>query len=736
MNRRGFLQASGLAIGGLVLAAQTIAGKVVFAKAANGMPIALGDFIRITPDGEVLFWCLKHEMGQGIATAMAQILCEELDAAWEKIRVEFPTVDLPRYDNDKNGGYGTGGSCSLIYTYDVLRYAGATARQMLIAAAAQQWGVPVHECTARQHSVLHEASSRSAGFGELAPAAAQIDVPDEVRLKEEKTFKLIGAPKPAKLNRDVITGALRYGLDVKLPGLLYALVARSPVFKGKLKRYDASRSLRIPGVRKVFTTQPIAGPQPVAHLPHDIREGVVVVADSFWAALKGRQALEIEWDEGENAKLSSADFERLAAMRAMQRSDPTGFIGDENAVADLSRVRKTLRAAYVFPHQLHSCMEPLNCTAHVREDACDVWLGTQDATLVVSELQRLLDLPQERIHLHLLPSGGGFGRRAYTDLAVEAAFISREAGHVPVKMVWTREDDQQCNLVHLFQHMEYQAALDAENRLFALYEKEIRTYTWAAKYADPALPRMAYDIPNLRHDFEDLGEFELAQSSACRGVDMHGKALAECFIDEIAAELEQDPVEFRLSMLKPGRTAAVSADYMLSSDRMRAVLLEAATRSGWGAKLPPGRGRGVALIPYGDTCCAAVAEVTVQKGALRVDRLTVAIDCGRVVNPSGAEQQIVGGLIWSLTALLYGGAPIENGRLVYSNFHENRLLRMNECPHIDLHFVNAEHGRPGGLGEVSSPLAVPAVLNAIYAATGQRLRKVPIDVAALMPKQA
>ena len=332
----------------------------------------------------------------------------------------------------------------------------------------------------------------------------------------------------------------------------------------------------------------------------------------------------------------------------------------------------------------------------------------------------------------MLPSGGGFGRRAYTDMAVEAAFLSREAGNIPLKMMWTREDDQQCNLAHLFQHLEYQAALDGENRLFALYEKEIRTYTWAAKYADPQLPRMAYDIPNLRYDFENMGEDELIHSSAWRGVDVHGRALSECFIDEIAAELKADPYEFRVSMLKAGRDVIIGGEYPVSSDRMRAVLDTAVKGAGWGKKMGPGQGMGIALIPYANTCCAAVAEVTVVDGKLTVDKVTIAIDCGKIVNPSGANQQVVGGMVWSLTALLYGGAPIKNGRMQHSNFHENKLLRMNECPPIEVHFVSNGDERPWGLGEMSAPLGAPSVLNAIYAATGKRIRKIPIIPAELV----
>jgi CO/xanthine dehydrogenase Mo-binding subunit len=292
-------------------------------------------------------------------------------------------------------------------------------------------------------------------------------------------------------------------------------------------------------------------------------------------------------------------------------------------------------------------------------------------------------------------------------------------------MMWTREDDQRHNLVHLFQHLEFQAALDQNDKLYAFYEKEIRTYTWAAKYADPSLPRFAYDIPNLRYDFEDLGSQELLQSSAWRGVDVHGRVLSECFIDEIAAELKQDPYEFRLSLLKPGRSTYIGG-HTLSADRMRNLLKFVAHKAGYGKPLPKGRGMGVVLYPYATSYCAAIADVTVIEGKLTINKITVAVDCGRVINPSGAEQQVVGGIVWSLTALLYGGAPLKNGRLQHSNFHENKLLRMNECPPIEAHLVQSPEDKPLGLGEISSPMAVPAVLNAIYAASGIRVRRIPL----------
>lgn len=722
LTRRDFLHQTALAAAGLTLSMHGAA----IANVSGTTP--LGDFIRITPEGDVLFQVIKHEMGQGVATSLAQILCEELCADWDRVRVEFPLADMKRYQNDRNGGHDTGGSCTLIYQYDLLRQAGATARQLLIEAAARHWGVAAAACAAENHWVLHRASERRLPFGELAAAAAALPVPTDVRLKDAQAFQVIGTPRAAKLIPAIVTGRVKYGIDTRVDRMLYAVVARCPVFKGKLKSFDASAALKIKGVRKVFSTQPIAGEHVPPYMPHDIREGVAVVADSFWTACKAREALKIVWDDGPNGRLGSRDFERLAAERAVQRGDPTGFIGQENAVADMRRVRKTLRAAYVYPHQLHSCMEPLNCTAHATRDGCEVWMGSQAPNLIVGELQKLLGLPEEKIKVHLMPSGGGYGRRYYPDIAVEAAFISREAGHVPIKTLWTREDDQQCNLAHHFQHMEYQAALDADGKLHAWYEKELRTYTWGAKYTDPALPAMAYDIPNIRYDFEDLSAHELIHSSAWRGVVVHGKALSECFVDEIAAELKRDPLEFRLSLLTPGRDVFVGGD-TLSSDRLRRVLTVAAEKARWGRTMAPGQGMGIALVPYGNTCCAAVAEVTVRGAQVVVDRVTIAVDCGRLINPSGAANQITGGMVWGLTALFHGGAPIENGRVMHSNFHQNRLMRMNECPRMDVHFVGSDADRPGGLGEVSAPLGAPAVLNAVFAATGKRIRKLPLSMA-------
>jgi len=728
MNRRQFVKASTLAGGGLLLSFRHIMATPSATSTHSGEGV-LGDLLSIAPDGTVRYQFIKHEMGQGVSTAMAMIMAEELCADWEKVKIEWPATDMKKFQNDRNGGHDTGGSCTIIYQYDVLRKAGATARNMLIAAAAKNWNVPESDCYAENHQVIHRPSHKALKYGSLASLAAQLQPPKEASLKPDKAFNLIGQSKSSKLIPDITTGHATYGLDVNIPGMRYAVVARSPVFKGKLVSFDDAKARAIQGVQKIFANTPIAGLQrDTPNMPHDIREGVVVVADSFWAAQQARNKLEIVWNDGINGTKSTADFEALAEKRARTKTDPTAFTGDAHAGANMALVKRTIRASYVFPHQLHNCMEPLNCTATATSDKCEVWLGSQAPNLIVTELKRVFGYDESNILVHNYISGGGFGRRYYPDVAIETAFISQQVEGAPVKMIWTREDDHLNNLGHLFQHMEYQASVGSDDKLYAWYEKEIRTYTWGAKYADPQLPLMAYQIPNIRYDFDQMTDDELVHSSAWRGVVGHGRFYSECFVDEVAAALGKDPYAFRLELLGDGKDINVGDAYPVSGQRVLRALKLAVEKSGWDKPRQPGHGMGIAVCPYGNSYCAVVAEVKVADHTLDIVRMTISVDCGKVINPSATENQISGGIVWSLTALLYGGVPLVNGRAIYSNFHQNRLLRMRECPKIDVHFVETNDQRPWGVGEISSPLGVPAVLNAIYAATGKRLRRVPIDL--------
>ena len=730
MQRREFFKASALAGGGLLLSLSSLATTLVGeADKSDSEAQPLGPFLKIGADGAIVFRLTKHEMGQGTATSLAMILADELEADWESVRIEFSTVDLKTYQNAQRGGYGTGGSTTVLDMYDILRKAGATARIMLIAAAAKQWKVDPGQCTAERGFVLLPGSDKKLAFAELATQAAEITVPENVVLKSDANQRIIGTPVSGKLIPDIVRGKNVYGIDAELPGMLYAVVARCPVYKGKIKSFGAEAALRVKGVKQIVTTKAVAGTK--GHFVFDIREGVAVVADSFWAAKKGREALRVEWDEGINGSRSIQQLEEETSKRAMVRLDPTGFVGEENATANLLLAQRTLRASYTYPYQLHALMEPLNCTAHFKGDSCELHIGSQAPHQLVRYIAFHFQLPEDKIQIHLHPSGGGFGRRWYPDAALEALCISREAGNVPVKMMWTREDDQTTNMAHCFVHSHYQASINAQNQLAAWYQKELRSYTWGSAVANPELTWIGYDIPHIRYDFENLLQESLVQSCAWRSVVANAWAFGqECFIDEIAGDLKKDPLEFRLSLLKEGREATIGHQYTISNSRLIRVLKLAGEKGNWGKAIEQGRGRGIAAYPYmhGNSYCAMVAEVTVREGQLTIDKVTCAVDCGKVINPSGVKNQIEGGVVWALTALLYGGIDVQDGKVTKTNFHQNKLLRMKECPAIEVHFAETDDNRPWGIGELGPPPAVPAVVNAIYAATGKRVRKLPVTL--------
>lgn len=728
MNRRHFIRIVPLTGGGLILGLSGLA-KTFAATADSNVTdtaAAMGDFLSVQTNGDVIFNFTRHEMGQGVSTALAMLIAEELCADFQKVKVTFPSADLIKY-NDANGGHGTGGSSTVITMTPILRKAGATAREMLIQAAAAQWNTAPDNCYAENHFIINKINGQRTGFGELALQAGKLKAPASVTLKSRSSFSIIGRSQPAKTLPLLVTGKHHYGIDVSIPGMKYALVARAPVFKAKIRSYDAAKTLAVKGVNKVVTTSVVAGIQgPI--LPYDIREGIAVVADSFWTAQKGRERLSVTWDEGEHAKASTESFAAFMKQRSDQRLDPAGYIGDENAIADIGHVKQTLRSAYVFPYMLHSLMEPLNCTAHFKGDSAELWIGNQWPEYIADEVTRVFGIAKEKVQIHLFPSGGGYGRRAYPDAAIEALCISKAAGNIPVKVMWTREDDHQTNAVHCYQRMDYQAGWDEHNQLYAWIEKECRTYMWDRKYPATELTSNGYNIPNIRYDLEDLTEQSILQSTAWRSVMINGWALSECFVDEVAAALKKDPYEFRLSLLKDGREANVGHAEKISNTRMIRVLQLVKEKSGWGQPLPKGQGRGIAVYPYGNSYCAIVAAVTVADSKISVNRVTCAVDCGMVVNPSGARNQIEGGVVWGLSALLYGGVNVKNGRIAASNFHQNKLVRINECPEIDVHFVDTDDEQPWGLGELSNPVTVPAVLNAIYAASGKRIRTLPCNL--------
>lgn len=741
MDRRGFLRFSAAAGGGLAINAMLPA----VSRAGEQAGLALGLYCSIQPDNRLAFVLTKHEMGQGIATCLAAIFADELGADWERVDVEYVA------DNARPHTLGsTGGSGSVRDLWLPLRKAAAHVRGVLVAAAARRWGVDPAGCEASGSSVRERAGGRIMSFAAAAKlvstGAADVAAPKtldelnklDIALRPDTQLRLVGTDLGNKYGRKIARGAQVYASDIQVEGMLYAVLARCPTFRGKLKSFDAAAALAVPGVRRVVPIEgyisPFAGPERQAS-GWTIKDSVAVIADSTWAALRGRAALRVEWEEGPNGAASNASFEQLVTAKMAAPAELTSTLESAAPVGSASR---TLEAVYDYPYQTHACMEPMNCVAHHQGTRCEVWVGTQFPNGIIRNGARLFKLPEAAMHVNVLPSGGAFGRRFYPDVALEALKVSQAAGNVPVKVVWTRADDLQHDNFHPCYRGHYRASLDGA-RLLAWYHKEARAYWGTGKAAE--LPWMAYDIPRVQADFMgSLHDDSVLQAGAWRSVVANNWAFGqECFMDEVAQALGEDPYQLRRRLLQGGREIAgvihSPPGRTISSARMLAVLELAAARAGWDRPFAPKGGapgtrygRGIAVYPYmhGNSYCAQVVEVAVTGTELRLLRVVVAADCGRVIDPVGVRKQMEGGVIWGLSAALHGGVRFENGRVGNSNFHDNPVLRMRECPRIEVHLVDEPGPTPWGSGELSTPVVVPALMNAVFAATGKRIRKLPL----------
>ncbi len=597
-------------------------------------------YVRIDDMGQVTITASRSEMGQGVRTALAMILAEELEAEWSAIRVETAQADA------KYGRQRTGGSHSIEQMFMPLRQAGAIARDMLITAAAQIWEVEPSDCFAEQGAVFHPDSDRQLAYGELVETAATLSVPSSraVSLKEPGDFRLIGTPMGQIDELQFLDGSTIYGMDVRLPNMLYAVIARPPVISGSASSFDAAPALAIPGVRHVL----------------EVSGGVAVVADDTWTAIRGRQALTIDWDDGSLAEASSEDERQQRVKKAQEAA----------ASADA----KEVTAIYEMPFLAHAPMEPLNCTADVRADRCTVWAPTQDPQAAKSRVIAITRLSGEAVTVHIPLIGGGFGRRLEVDYVDEAVELSQAVGG-PVQVVWTREDDIQHDYYHPA------AVIGCRERSDRL---DIRTYP-VSDIVHTGYWRAVTNIP-----------------------DAFGH---ECFLDEVAVAQGRDPYELRRELL---------------SERKRAVLDLAAEKADWGTPLPEGWGRGIAFhSTWNVTHVAQVAEVSVDADAtFRVHRVVCAVDCGIVVNPDMVKAQMEGGIVFGLSALK-GEISVENGRVQQGNFHDYPVLRMDDMPQIEVYILPSAE-RPQGVGEMGTPPIMPAVVNGIFAATGKRIRRLPI----------
>jgi isoquinoline 1-oxidoreductase beta subunit len=706
LSRRRFLKTGLLAGGGLILGVHIprLGGRA--AAADEPAVFAPNAFVRVGADETVTVIVNHSEMGQGPYTSIPMVVAEELDADWSKVRFEAAPVD-PAYNHSVYGIQMTGGSSSTWSEWARVRRAGAAARQMLIAAAAEAWKVEPAACKTENGFVLHAASDRKESYGKLAERASRLKPPENVTLKDPKDFKIVGKPTKRLDTPDKTNGKAVFGLDVTVPGLLVAVVARSPVFGGKVKSFNADKAKAVPGVRHVV----------------EIERGVAVVADGFWPAKKGREALEIVWDEGPLAALDSGkqgdEYAELAKKEgAVARKD-----GD--AAAALEKAAKKFEAVYDLPYLAHATMEPMNCTADVRADRCEVWTGTQFQTADRDAAARDAGLKPEQVQLHTTLLGGGFGRRAVPDnhFVREAVQTSKAVG-APVKVVWTREDDMRGGYYRPRAYHTVSAGLDADGALTA-WRQRIVCQSFLVGTPFEALVKdgldetavegakdIPYEVPNVLVDWRQ----------APRGVPTlwwrsvghsHTAFVVETFIDELAHAAGKDPYEFRRGMLA-------------KKPRHQRVLELVAEKAGWDKPPPEGRGRGIAVHESFGSFLAHVVEVSISpEGKLRVHRVVGAIDCGPVVNPDTIAAQIEGGAVFALTAALYGEITFEKGRVKQRNFHDYRMLRMHEMPEVEAHIVPSTD-KMGGVGEPGVPPVAPALANAIFALTGKRIRRLPI----------
>jgi isoquinoline 1-oxidoreductase subunit beta len=715
IKRRDFLK-TGAAVGGGLLISLYLpeltpagvsakpSGKLKSIEPATFAPNA---FIRIAPDDTVTVIVNKSEMGQGVYTSLPMLIAEELEADWSKIKVESAPVDAV-YNHTVFGMQLTGGSTSTASEWQRFRKAGATARIMLIAAAAQNWKVEPQSLRAENGFVIHAASNRRASFGSLADTAATLTPPKDVPLKDPKDFKLIGKSTrrldtPAKVN-----GSAQFGLDVQIPGMMTAVVARPPVFGGKVVSLNAERAKAVAGVKDVL----------------QVPSGVAVVATGFWPAKLGRERLEIKWDDGPSANLSTVGMREQYATLAKTPGLVARKVGDPaRAIAGAA---KTITAEYEVPYLAHAMMEPLNCVVDLRADRCEIWTGTQFQTGDRMAAAAAAGLKPEQVQIHTTLLGGGFGRRANpaSDFVLEAVQVAK-AARVPVKVVWTREDDIRGGYYRPMWYDRMVGGVDAAGNPVAwthtivgqsifqgtLFEQfGIKDGIDSASVEGAA--DLLYGIPNLQVDLHTprIGVPVLWWRSVGHS---HNGFAVEAFFDELAHAGGKDPYQLRRTLLA-------------NQPRMRAVLDLVAQKANWGKPLPAGRGRGIATHFSFDSYVGQVAEVSVDKtGAVRVHRMVCAVDCGQVVNPDSVKAQMEGGIIFGLTAALKAEITLDGGRVQQRNFHDYPMLRINESPEIEVYIVPSTEN-PTGVGEPGVPPVAPAVANAIFAATGRRVRKLPI----------
>jgi len=700
VTRRTFLKAT--AAGGALLISGYLPGLRETGTAEAAGSFEPNIWLKIGSDDSVTIMLTQLEMGQGVMTSMPMLVAEELDVDFNKIKTEWVPAD-PKYGNPNFGGAQlTAGSNSVRGMWKILREAGGTGRVMLVTAAAQTWNVPADTCSTEKGEVIHKASGRRLRYGALVDKAAALPVPKTVTLKNPKEFRLMGQSTPRLDIPEKVNGKAGFGIDVKRPGMLIARIVRCPVFGGKVESFNADKAKAVLGVRNVVK----------------ISSGVAVVADNYWAASKGVQALDVKWNEGPLAGLSSADIMKKYAGLAEQPGKIARNDGDASAA--IKNTTGSFERVFEVPFLAHACMEPMNCTADVRSDRCDVWVPTQGQTASHQAAIAASGLPAKSVNIYTTYLGGGFGRRGEADFVTDAVETSKTVGK-PVKVIWTREDDIQHDYYRPITYVRMWGAVNSSGKPVAFMQRMVQQSL--LKRLGPLPPdgvdrisvdgsaTLPYDIPNIKVEYIESDPGVPYGFWRSVGASVQGYVV-EAFIDELATTAKKDPYQFRRDLLS-------------KAPRHRAVLDLVAEKSGWGKPLPAGHARGIAMMEAFGSIVGQVAEVSVTNGAVKIHKMWCAVDTGWVINPDTIKAQMEGGTLYGLTAALKGEITIQNGRVMQHHFNDYQMIRHNEAPEVEVHIVPSTE-TPGGIGEPSTAIAAGALVNAIAAATGKRIYKLPI----------
>ena len=711
LNRRAFVIGTAAIGAGLSLGLDIPFGGPTVVRAADGSP-EINAWVVIRPDDTVVIRIARSEMGQGSLTGLAQLVAEELECDWSKVTTEYPTPGQSVARKRAWGDFSTGGSRGIRASQEYVRKGGATARVMLVQAAANEWKVPASECTAANSVITHTPSGKTTTYGKVAEAAAKIEPPADVKLKDPKDWKIAGKGVKRLDTTDKTTGKMIYGIDVKLPGMLNAAIKDCPVTGGKLKSYDEAKIAKMKGVKKVVQVGDTA---------------VAVVADTWWHAKTALDALPIVWDEGENAKVSS---ESIAKWLAEGLDSGPAFVGNENGdvKAAFAGAAKKIEAVYSYPYQNHATIEPMNATALYTADKCEVWCGTQNGEAVFAATLEASGLPADKCDVHKQMVGSGFGRRGQTDYVRQAVLIAKQMPGTPIKLIWSREEDMTHGRYHPITQCKMTGAFDADNNLTGLHMRisgqSIQFTLRPAGLVDGKDPStfaglnpsgeaaFAYSVPNLLIDHSMRNPHIIP--GFWRGVNVNHNAIyVECFMDELAHAAGQDPLEFRRKL-------------MAKHPKNLAVLNAVAAKIGWDKPAPQGVYRGLAQLHAYASYVAGAAEISVTGGnKIKVLRIVAATDPGYAVNPAQIERQIAGSFVYGLSGLFYGGCTVKNGAIEQTNFDTYNSMRIAEMPKVES-IVMPSGGFWGGVGEPTIGVAAPAVLNAYFAATGKRIRSVPL----------